>query len=112
MVKELSELSDEENIYLLETTPALQQLATHSSLIAILENQQLLNLIEQASHGSLPALYQLGDEPSVKHLFTDQEIAAILRQIDLRQLLHSVRVYRTSQQSAVFSHQCSVNCAD
>ena len=94
LMRALLELSDTEKLWLFETTPALQQIAETPSVLAILEDERLMTLIERASRGSLPALYRLGDEAAIRSLFQDRTLAARLKQIHLESLLQRIEQYR------------------
>ncbi len=91
IVKKLSQLSEEENIWLIQTSPALQKLANNPSLLAVIEDEQLMTLIMEASQGSLTALYRLGEEPLIKNLFDDEEFVESIRQIRLKELFQKVK---------------------
>jgi hypothetical protein len=91
IVKKLFQLSDEEKIWLMQTTPALQKLANNPSLLAVMNDERLLTLIAEASEGSLATLYQLGEEPLIKNLFADKELVATMKHIQLKELLWKVK---------------------
>jgi hypothetical protein len=91
IVKKLSQLSDEEKRWLIETTPALRKLANNPSLFAIMNDEQVMTLIDEASQGSLAALYHLGEEPLIKNLFDDKELVKTIKQIRLHDLLQKVK---------------------
>lgn len=98
LVRALFDLSDDEKVWLFETTPALQRFAETPSVLAILEDERLMALIERASRGSLPALYRLGDEAAIRAMFEDETLAANIKQIHLEELLRRIEQHRRQRQ--------------
>ena len=94
LAQALFDLSDDEKVWLFETTPALRQFAETPSALAILEDERLIALIERASRGSLPALYRLGDEAAIRAMFQDETLAANIKQIHLEELLRRIEQRR------------------
>lgn len=94
LARALFDLSDDEKVWLFETTSALRQFAETPSILAILEDERLMTLIERASRGSLPALYRLGDEAAIRAMFQDETLAANIKQIHLEELLRRIEQRR------------------
>lgn len=94
LARALFDLSDDEKVWLFETTSALRQFAETPSILAILEDERLIALIERASRGSLPALYRLGDEAAIRAMFQDETLAANIKQIHLEELLRRIEQRR------------------
>ena len=94
LARALFDLSDDEKVWLFETTPALRQFTETPSMLAILEDERLMTLIERASRGSLPALYRLGDETAIRAMFQDETLAANIKQIHLEELLRRIEQRR------------------
>jgi uncharacterized protein YjiS (DUF1127 family) len=96
MVKALAELSDEEKVWLFETTPELQAIAENASIKAILQDEELLTAILDLSQGSgsLDDLQTLLEREAIQALSEDHELLRLLRQIRLPELLQKVRERR------------------
>jgi len=82
-LRELIDLPLAEQQWLTETTPGLRRLLNHPTILAIMHNDPLLDLVEEVSHGSMAAVYRIGEDPSVRKLLEDAEVRAALREVDL-----------------------------
>ena len=101
LARALFDLSDDEKVWLFETTSALRQFAETPSALAILEDERIMTLIERASRGSLPALYRLGDEAAIRAMFQDETLAANIKQIHLEELLRRIEQRRGQRQGGM-----------
>jgi len=108
-VKKLFQLSEEDKIWLVHTTPALRKLVNNPSLIAVIEDEKLMALIEEVSEGSLKALYQLKEEPLIKNLFDDKELVEAIKQIQLKELLRKVKNRVSSSKLKIYRPLVIVN---
>lgn len=94
-------LSDAEKHWLVETTPSLKRLLTHPSLVAIMENEEVLRLVEQVAQGSIPAIYKLGGDAAIKKLLNDQDVAQVIADVDLLELERRIQARREQMKRVI-----------
>jgi hypothetical protein len=85
-LQEILNLSTDESSWLVEKNPNLKHLLNHPRLMAIVENQHILDLIQRVGNGDIGAVYVLGDEPDIKALAEDKDFVETVRSIDLLEL--------------------------
>lgn len=93
-LREVVNLSEPEKRWLIQTTPELNNLLNHPSIVAVMDDRRVLDLIEQVGRGSPTAIYQLGEEPSMVRLLEDPTVLKAIRAIDLKDLRNKVRARR------------------
>jgi hypothetical protein len=92
-LKEILNLSPEESAWLGEKNLSLKKLQNHPRLLAVIENERLLNLVKNVGQGDIGAVYALGDEPDIKAL-EDADFLQAIHDVDLLELRAQVRDYR------------------
>ncbi len=100
-VRELIHLSDSEKHWVISTSPELMQLLNHPSMVAIMDNDRVLGLIEEVAEGSISAVYKLGEEPAIKNLMDDDHITRVIRNIDLMEIRGRVEEYRRRRKRVI-----------
>lgn len=97
----LLNLPHEDTLWLIDNTPELKRLVDNPHLLAVMNNEAIIDQIIDAGQGSLPALYKLGDEPTIKALFDDPDIAASIKTISLPALQQAADRHREATERAL-----------
>lgn len=79
----LLNLPSEDSAWLIENTPELSALQSNASVRAIMEDDEVLDLIIQVGEGSMSAVYRLSEHPAIENLANDEELARALKALDL-----------------------------
>jgi hypothetical protein len=93
-LREILNLSPVENAWLVEHNPKLKKLLYHPSLLAIMENNHVLKLIDQVGRGSPSALIELGDNPDLKNLLEDKTVLDAVHSLDLFEMRNQIKTQR------------------
>lgn len=93
-LQEILNLTPAENTWLMEQNSNLKQLFHHPALLAIMNDDHVIKLIEEVAKGSPLAIYALGDDPNLKALFEDEEVMRVVRSIDLREMRSQIQARR------------------
>ena len=94
----LLNLPPEDSAWLIEHTPELTVLQSNASVRAVMENDEVLDLIIQAGNGSISAVYRLSEHRAIIDLGNDRELAEALKVVDLVKLEALANAHRLSEE--------------
>lgn len=90
IVKELSDLKENEKLWLIKNNKPLNDLLLNESLKKVVNNGPLMQKINRASQGSLEDIASLMTNKSLEELMRDKQIIQSIRDIDLYTLRDQV----------------------
>ena len=94
----LLNLPPEDSAWLIENTPELTVLQSNASVRAVMENDEVLDLIIQAGNGSMSAVYRLSEHRAIIDLGNDRALAEALKVVDLVKLEALASAHRLSEE--------------
>jgi hypothetical protein len=94
----LLNLPPEDSAWLIENTPELSSLQSNATVRAIMDDEEVLDLIIQVGEGSMRAVYRLSEHPAIEKLANDEELAEALNVLDLVALEEQARGRREERE--------------
>ena len=79
----LLNLPPEDSAWLIANTPELKSLQDNANVRAILENDEVIDLVIEVGEGSMGAVYRLSEHPALKNLVEDKQIIGAMKRLDL-----------------------------
>lgn len=83
-----------EKEWLIDTNPSLRGLVEHPSIVAVMKDEKLLDLIEECGKGSPSAIYELTTNQTMNNLLEDKSIILVAKKMDLLKLQSSIEKRR------------------